>query len=610
MISNKIAEIAGAITAGNGQHAELLCRSALTRQPADEDLVLLLAMSIQCQGRLHEAVAAYAKLVQLWPEKSIHWNNYGVALADAGMYEEARRAYLKAVMLDPDNVSARTQLGALLITMHEYVEARKVLLNTLAFDPDSPLIRIPAARACSLCQDIDGAAELLKRWRFWTPLHDDALQLELAQVLTMQNDVPAAAEVLDDLVARSSAQPKVLLLLASVYERLNRLPDAEAMLSEISRMSAVMSSEQLNEAEHLRASLAVRSGDWAMARQILERCGSQGEDDYAHYYQLGSVYDKLAAPREAMAALSTAHRMEISERRFASPEFFASGAPAMPVTAPGATAEQYSRWPELVAPAMSDSPILIVGFPRSGTTLLEQMLDAHPSLQSMDENPFFNSLAGVLMQHDPRIMDDLGVLRQFDCDELRKRYHAMVGERIRRRWDTRLVDKNPLNMQWLPMIHRLFPESKIILAVRHPCDVVLSCYMQSFRSSILAAACSSLERLARAYIQTMHCWLEQVNIFNPSVMVSRYEDLVGDFAGQSARIAQFLELGDPAPLMAFDQHARKKSYIATPSYSQVIEPINRKAIARWHKYREYFEPVLPILDPMIRHWGYATDADA
>jgi hypothetical protein len=253
---------------------------------------------------------------------------------------------------------------------------------------------------------------------------------------------------------------------------------------------------------------------------------------------------------------------------------------------------------------------MIVGFPRSGTTLLEQMLDAHPALQSMDENPFFNSLAGFLAEHDPRIMEDLGVLRQYDCDELRKRYHAMVSKRIVRREGARLVDKNPLNMQWLSMISRLFPESKIIVAVRHPCDVILSCYMQSFRSMVLVAACSTLERLAHAYVQTMSCWLEQVEVFRPSVLVSRYEDLVSDFSNRAAELAGFLELEDSEPLMAFDRHARQKSYIATPSYSQVIEPINGRAVGRWHNYREAFEPLLPILEPMLRHWGYSTSADA
>jgi hypothetical protein len=200
----------------------------------------------------------------------------------------------------------------------------------------------------------------------------------------------------------------------------------------------------------------------------------------------------------------------------------------------------------------------------------------------------------------------LSVLRQYDADELRKRYHVMVGERIQRNWDARLVDKNPLNMHWLPMMHRLFPNARYILAVRHPCDVLLSCYMHAFRSSTLAAACSSLERLAKAYVETMERWLDQVSVMNPSVMVSRYEDLVTDFPQQVSRIAQFLELDDATPMLGFDQHARNKTFIATPSYSQVIEPVNRRAVGRWHKYREYFEPVLPILEPMLRHWGYDT----
>ncbi|WP_449425902.1 hypothetical protein [Rhodanobacter lindaniclasticus] len=93
-------------------------------------------------------------------------------------------------------------------------------------------------------------------------------------------------------------------------------------------------------------------------------------------------------------------------------------------------------------------------------------------------------------------------------------------------------------------------------------------------------------------------------------MVSRYEDLVEDFPRQCDAIAGFLELDDAAPLQAFDRHARGKAYIATPSYAQVIEPVNRKGIGRWHAYREYFEPVLPILEPMLHHWGYPAGVDS
>ncbi|MHA6204738.1 tetratricopeptide repeat-containing sulfotransferase family protein [Dyella soli] len=609
MASYDISRIAEAINAGQHLHAEQLSRAALLESPRDENLLLFLALSLQFQGRSQEALPVYAELTQLQPASSVHWNNYATVLAELGARREAVTAYARAVELDPGNTTAKSQLGLQLIELRDYLPARSVLLDVVNLEPNSVQARIDAARACCHCQDVEGAAELLRHWRHWAPFDSDQQQLELAQVLTLKHEIPGAAELLEDLLARWPGHHDVRLLLATLYERLNRLDDADAVLAEVIRADANTSGVQRNEANHILATLASRRKDPATARDLLERTGPASATNYSHYFQLASVCDQLGDTKASMNALRVGHQLEASERRFDSPEYFRSDAPAMPVDAPRVSAEQYARWPAYTAPAMQDSPVFVVGFPRSGTTLLEQMLDAHPGLQSMDENPFFNCLAGILGNHDRRILDDLSVLRQYDCDELRKRYDVMVGERIQRNAGTRLVDKNPLNMQWLPMIHRLFPNAKIILAVRHPCDVVLSCYMQSFQSSGLAAACSTLERLSRAYVQTMACWLEDVETFKPSVLVSRYEDLVGEFPAQATRIAQFLELEDASPMLQFDQHARNKTYIATPSYSQVIEPVNRKGLGRWHKYRDEFEPLLPILDPMLRHWGYAVDAE-
>ncbi|MGC4037816.1 MAG: sulfotransferase [Chitinophagaceae bacterium] len=122
------------------------------------------------------------------------------------------------------------------------------------------------------------------------------------------------------------------------------------------------------------------------------------------------------------------------------------------------TEAEYRAWPPLTAPDARDSPIFIVGFPRSGTTLLEQMLDAHPSLQSMDERPFFTILGNKLGDYGVKMPNDIGRLNQRDCDELRKHYYGLVAEKIHRRWDAQLVDKNPLNMLWLPLIKRLYPK--------------------------------------------------------------------------------------------------------------------------------------------------------
>lgn len=608
MNTDHSSKITSVLQAGQFALAEQLCREALPQQPADETLLVLLALSLQYQQRQPEALAIYAELTRHFPTSSLHWNNFGTALLDSGLPDDAYAAYTKAVELDPANALAKDQLGMLMIERRDYLAARHMLLDAFELDQQSLEIRIHAAKACCLCQDVVGAGDLLKPWRHWTPLNNDDLQLELAQILTMRNDVPDAAELLTDLVGRRPTNLKARLLLASILERQNLLGEAESMVLPIIGEAGGAKGVERNEADHLMATLALRRKEPARARQILESCGPQDEGDAAHFFQLAAACDKLGDSKATIQALTEAHRLDVAQRRFDSPEYFAPGSPAMPMDAPKVSVEQYSLWPQLIAPEARDSPIFVVGFPRSGTTLLEQMLDAHPLLQSMDENPFFNRLAQTLRGHDPRILEDLGVLRQYDCDELRKSYHAMVAERIPRRADTRLIDKNPLNMHWLPMIHRLFPEARFILALRHPCDVILSCYMQNFRASALAAACSTLERLARAYVQTMSLWIDQAAILKPSIMLSRYEDLVENPPQQVTTIAQFLELDDPSPMLQFDRHARNKAYIGTPSYSQVIEPVNRKGLGRWHNYRGHLEPVLPILEPMLRHWGYSSGA--
>jgi len=168
------------------------------------------------------------------------------------------------------------------------------------------------------------------------------------------------------------------------------------------------------------------------------------------------------------------------------------------------------------------------------------------------------------------------------------------------------VDKNPLNMLCLPMIMRLFPHARIILCLRHPCDVLLSCSMQPFRSPAFMVLCSSLQRLARGYASAFEQWHRDVEIFAPHVLEWRYESVVSQFDEQVARLGQFLETADTSPMTRFAEHARHKRFISTPSYAQVTEGVHRKAVDRWQNYREQFEPVLPVLQPWIDRLGYST----
>jgi hypothetical protein len=198
-------------------------------------------------------------------------------------------------------------------------------------------------------------------------------------------------------------------------------------------------------------------------------------------------------------------------------------------------------------------------------------------------------------------------LSDADLDELRALYWAESGKVADLAPGRTLVDKNPLNLLRVPMIRRLFPDARVILALRHPCDVILSCYMQNFRSPAFMVLCSTLERLAKSYVNAMRFWIHHQPLVCPDALLLRYEETVSDFGKQVEVIADYLGIADRAPLADFAAHAAGKKYISTPSYSQVIEPVNTRAVARWEPYRTYFEPLFPILDPVASHWGYALD---
>ena len=266
----------------------------------------------------------------------------------------------------------------------------------------------------------------------------------------------------------------------------------------------------------------------------------------------------------------------------------------------------HADWKPVPSPDSRQSPVFVVGFPRSGTTLLEQMLDAHPDFRSMDERPYIHDLIEGMELVGQQYPSDLASLTQKDADQLRSVYRRMVGEVLPDLGERRLVDKNPLNMLCLPMIMRLFPHARIILCLRHPCDVLLSCSMQPFRSPAFMVLCSSLQRLAQGYVQVFEQWYHDVEMFVPHVLEWRYESVVSQFDDQVARLGSFLETADTSPMTRFAEHARRKRFISTPSYAQVTEGVHRKAVGRWQNYREQFEPVLPVLQPWIDRLGYTA----
>jgi Flp pilus assembly protein TadD len=600
-----IQDIIGAFQAGHLAEAERWSREALQQSPANDDLSLLLAMCLHQQGRLEEAFVLYASLAERHANSSLHWGNYATILRDLGRLDESAQAYAASLRLQPDNVDQLVNLGMLQLQQKHYQDAHATLLRAHVLDPKSITVRLAAARALAACRD-HRVYQLLRPWREWLPLPDEQ-QEELAELFQLEGDAHTALLLLQEIVTRSPMRLSAKLMLAAVYERMNNLESARALLNDIEATRDPADARTRAEVACQHAILVLRSGYASEARRLLEQAGPRWDGDYAYHFSLAEACDKAGDTKAALAAVKQAHALKLDELKLTVPHRFEPEAPILPVVVEKVSVSDYQRWPVLSSPSRAQSPVFIVGFPRSGTTLLEQMLDAHPALQSMDERPFFNILDDQLDDYGFSVPADLHKLDQHLCDELRKGYLSLVCSKITRRWDARLVDKNPLNMSWLPLIHRLFPEAQFILALRHPCDVLVSNYMQNFRAAVLASACTSMERLATAYVAAMEHWLHHVEVFKPDVFISRYEELVADPEGQTRKIASFLGLDDAAPLMQFDQHARNKGFIATPSYSQVIQPVNKKGLNRWLRYRDALEPTFPILKPMLEYWGYSVD---
>lgn len=591
-----------------------MTREYLALAPRDADALLLLGLCLQEQGRSSEAIEPYRQLTQMLPHSAIYWNNLGTVLRGAGQVREAEDAYRHALRLDPRDYTTAINLGFLFLERGIYPAARDAFLHAHEIDPFSPEARIYAAQMCYALDSRDRAEQLLQPWRSWTDLGEE-LALELAILMTHFGNADEGTRIFEQLLQENPGNLRAIAHLAAMLERVNRLDEARAMLTRLPPPHSIHDPALQQEVIGAHATLAMRESDPARARAIIEQMvATQERGTQTHapnlwrennlYFSLAKICDRQGDTASAMQALAKAHERQVEMVRQSLPELLEPDMQPLHTATKWVSAEAFAAWPAHPAPSMQESPIFIVGFPRSGTTMLEQMLDAHPQLQAMDERAFLQVLVERMSSFGYAYPSDLGKLSAAQCDELRDLYWNLTAKVAPRAQGQRLVDKNPLNLLRLPLIKRLFPEAPIILALRHPCDVILSNYMQHFNSNMFAVLCSTLESLAKGYVTAMTFWLHHAQLMQPRMIESRYEDLLDDFPGNVARIGAFLALDDAAPLLRFDQHARDKGFISTPSYTQVIEPPNKKAVDRWRRYYPYFEPVLPTLRDIMQRWGY------
>jgi hypothetical protein len=261
-------------------------------------------------------------------------------------------------------------------------------------------------------------------------------------------------------------------------------------------------------------------------------------------------------------------------------------------------------WTPAPAPAR-EPPAFMFGFPRSGTTLAEVVLDAHPQVATLEEQPTISELGAALAARPDGYPQVLASLDAAELADLQATFFRTLDELAPDSAGLRMVDKMPLRTIHAGMLWRLFPDARFVFCLRHPCDVVLSNFMQHFTPSDAFAHFWTIEDAARLYDAVMSLWHVLAERLPMSVHRLRYEDLVTDTEGETRKLLEFIGVPwDPAVLDHVGHVARNRERINTTSYHQVAEPVYTRALDRWRQYRPWLEPVLPLLEPHARAFGY------
>jgi tetratricopeptide (TPR) repeat protein len=399
--------------------------------------------------------------------------------------------------------------------------------------------------------------------------------------------------------------------LASILERANRIEDATAAVRNALRIDP-----RHPQALIVGARLSRRNGSPQQAREMLELCLkrsagapprhlatvhldlAQTLDEMGQY---DDAFERAREGKQIWLQMPEARRYKLENMQGIIDEtrsFLGSGC-ATGWSAPGSDPHGFP-------------PIFFVGFPRSGTTLTERILESHSALASSDETPFLGDMikSASRMLGATKVegfLSRLGELTEAQVSELRAAYWKsasarLAGVDLSRK---RLVDKMPLNIFSLPIARRVFPDAKLIMAIRDPRDCTLSCFMQMFEPNPSMIHFATPETTARFYASVLDCWFGIRDNLGMAWIESRYEDLVSDTEGSARRLIDFLGLAWEPSVMDFQERAKER-VLSTPSYRAVSEPISSKAVARWKRYESKLAPILPILDPYVRRLGYET----
>ena len=575
---------------GQYDEADDLLRSA--PGPTPTVLVRMRAEIARHRGAAADAAGLYREVVARSPDDAESWNNLGNALRDGGDESGAIEALRRASALLPGDSRIAVNLARALVAAGQREEAGNVLQEAIGAAPHDPGAYLELGKLLNAMQQYTSALPMLGSAARLDPQNAE-IYVQIGLAFAALGEVEKAEEGYRFALRADPESGPAYLGLGTLFEQSNRTDELVQLVAD-----AEANGQARGEIDYLRAMLLRRQGNLAEALDVAQRVETDAVDPPLRWQLVGDIADKLGEVDTAFAAfqkMNEATREDPVAAAIDPRDQLRQIDHAASFTTP----EWYRSWTTAELPAQPRSPVFIVGFPRSGTTLTDTFLMGHPEAQVLEELSILLDLG--------RSFGDLEHLNEASADDirgLRSRYFERLAQVAPTPPGKLVIDKQPLNFLRAPLIHRIFPDAPIVFVQRHPCDVVLSCFMQAFKVNQAMASFLDIGDAARFYDKALTYWTQVQQVLPLRVHTLRYESMIADLEPEMRAMVDFIGLPWDDRLLDNQATAAARGHIRTPSYAQVSQPIYARARGRWEKYREHMRDVLPILAPWVERMGY------
>jgi len=559
-----------AFQAGDLSGALSLSEMRLQETPEDTLALELKAVTLQRRGDLAGAEAAYRRAIAVDPASDL-WNDLTQMLHAAGQAKAAETAAREALLLRPDDAQAHLQLAVILGEKDDLPAAEFHNRRALVLAGPHPQILTNLALCLYNQGRLDEAEPLLLQAHRAAP-ETAIVMAHLSRVYEAKRDMANAWLWLDRAETAGRRSGEDFTLLRALY--LGNRGQAQQALDLIDKNA--------NSSEKTSDIAAPARLDRA---RLLDKLGRYDEAWPA------LIDAKAQLARDMSAAYDTA---QVAGEFSALKAFF--------------TADTLGRLPRATVRKDGPKPVFITGFPRSGTTMIEQMLNSHPDIAAGGELPFVSewpALIGDLLPSPRPFPQKLAQAQTFDFHHIpgvlrdyylgRAEVYGVTGRQ------PFFTDKMPLNDVFLPLIRLAFPAAATIRMVRHPLDVAVSMLSHNLTHGYNAGF--SIDTIL-SHMRAMHDLNAHYDsVFDQPPLVLRYEDFIADQEGQTRRVLGYVGVDFDPACLRFHENRR---HAPTPSYAQVSQPLNDRSVGRWRHYEKHLAPYMDAIAPVIEALGYSA----